>query len=80
MHQYENKNAVVQLVTTEVGITCMKHLRAWMNAACEGVQQERFQVVHCRAALMKADGLMQLLEGLEGKDFNTFATHMLCKA
>ncbi len=67
----------MQLVTTEVGITCMKYLRAWMDAACEGVQQERFQVVHCSAALMKADGLIQ---PLEGKDFNTFATHMLCKA
>jgi hypothetical protein len=67
----------VQLVTTGSGITCTKHLRAHMNAAHEAIQQYRVQIVHCRATLMKADGLTK---PLEGTDFNTFASHMLCEA
>ncbi len=70
-------SAVVQLVTTGGGITHTKHLRARMNVAREAVQEQRVQIVHCRAALMKADGLKK---PLEGKDFNTFTQHMLCKA
>ena len=70
-------SAVVQLVTTGGGITHTKHLRAHMNAAREAVQEQRVQIVHCRAALMKADGLTK---PLEGKDFITFAQLMLCKA
>ncbi len=54
-----------------------KHLRAWMNAAHEAVQEQRVQIVHCRASLMKADGLTK---PLEGKDFNAFTEYMLCKA
>jgi hypothetical protein len=58
-------------------MTRTKHLRARMNAAREAVQEQRVQIVHCRAPLMKADGLTK---PLEGKDFNAFTEHMLCKA
>ncbi len=74
---FQDCTAVVQLVTTGGGITRTKHLRARMNMAREAIEQDRVQVVHCRAALMKADGLTK---PLEGTDFTIFANHMLCKA
>ena len=64
-------------VTTGGGIPRTKHLRARMNMAREAIQQERVRVVHCRAHLMKADGLTK---PLEGTDFSIFAKPMLCKA
>jgi hypothetical protein len=74
---FQDCTAVVQLVTTGGGITRTKHLRARMNMAREAIEQDRVQVVHCRVALMKADGLTK---PLEGTDFTIFANHMLCKA
>jgi hypothetical protein len=74
---YQDCTAVVQLVTTGGGVTRTKHLRARMNMAREAIEQQRIQIVHCRAALMKADGLTK---PLEGTDFNTFVHHMLCQA
>lgn len=74
---FQDCTAVVQLVTTGGGVTRTKHLRARMNMAHEAIEQKRVQVVHCRAALMKADGLTK---PLEGTDFNTFVRHMLCQA
>jgi hypothetical protein len=73
---FQDCTAVVQFVTTGGGITCTKHLRARMNMAREAIEQERVRVVHCRAALMKADGFTK---PLEGTDFTIFANHMLCK-
>jgi len=74
---FQDCTAVIQLVTTGGGIPRTKHLRARMNAAREAIQQDRIQVVHCRAAIMRADGLTK---PLEGADFAIFAKHMLCKA
>ena len=74
---FQDCTAVVQLVTTGGGVTRTKHLRARMNMAREAIEQQRIQIVHCRAALMKADGLTK---PLEGTDFNTFVHHMLCQA
>jgi hypothetical protein len=56
---FQDCTAVVQLVTTGGGIPRTKHLRARMNAAREVIQQEQIQVVYCRAALMRADGLTE---------------------
>ncbi len=74
---FQDCTAVVQLVTTGGGMTRTKHLRACMNMAREAIEQNRVQVMYCRAALMKADGLTKTLEGTE---FTIFADHMLCKA
>ncbi len=74
---FQDCTAVIQLVTTGGRIPRTKHLRARMNAAREAIQQDRIQVVHCRAALMRADGLTK---PLEGADFTIFTKHMLCKA
>lgn len=74
---FQDCTAVVQLVTTGTGITRTKHLRARMNMAREAVEQKRVHILHCRAALMKADGLTK---PLEGTDFNKFIQHILCPA
>jgi hypothetical protein len=74
---FQDCSSVVQLVTTGGGVPRTKHLRARMNAAREAIQENRVQITHCRAALMKADGFTK---PLEGNEFTTFANIMLCKA
>jgi hypothetical protein len=74
---YQDCSALIQLVSTGGGIPRTKHLCAGMNAAREAIHEKRITVEYCHAALMRADGLTK---PLEGKDFVTFADHMLCKA
>jgi hypothetical protein len=74
---YQDCSAVIQLVSTGGGIPRTTHLHARMNAARQAIHEEKVTIKYCRAALIRADGLTK---PLEGRDFLTFADHMLCKA
>jgi hypothetical protein len=73
---YQDSTSVIQMVTTGGGIVRIKHMRDRMNLAREKVQQQKLQILHCKAALMKADGLTK---PLEGQELLKFAQDMLCK-